>query len=265
MNALTSAVVIVASRRPLKCGQQVQANAPFELVRRSPAVDRVFGLQILGGLIEANSIQLRVHRQAMRDVAFTDLQQLNRVGFFGAAARFPDRPAVPVVLDPPDGAAFVRHAHVRFSFLVSDVVRSDWLQGPSTSFQRSMRRSRSRESIRIRRITRPSRRARARDADGGDVSVEHEIAQRPVAAAKIRRCGLKVHEPAAWRSRSFPHRTSSLNGNHVGHHVRAIRALDRSRRQGRSPRERVERSESLDEREASARINDVMAGRRTSR
>jgi hypothetical protein len=38
-----------------------------------------------------------------------------------------------------------------------------------------------------------------------------------------------------------------------------IRALDRSRRQGRQPAERVERSESLDDGEASASINDVMA------
>jgi hypothetical protein len=53
--------------------------------------------------------------------------------------------------------------------------------------------------------------------------------------------------------------TSSLKRAHAGHHVRAIRALDRSRRQGRQPAERVERSESLDEGEASARINDVMA------
>jgi hypothetical protein len=50
-----------------------------------------------------------------------------------------------------------------------------------------------------------------------------------------------------------------LNGIVVGHHVRARTALDRALRQGRSPRERVERSESLEEGEASARINDVMA------
>ena len=52
-----------------------------------------------------------------------------------------------------------------------------------------------------------------------------------------------------------------LNGMVVGHHVKAIRALDRAIRQGQSPHERVERSESLDEREASARIDDVMAVR----
>jgi hypothetical protein len=64
-----------------------------------------------------------------------------------------------------------------------------------------------------------------------------------------------------------------MNGIVVGHHVRARTALDRAIRQGRSPHAgapdarsvrvgvgvRVERSESLDEREASAKINDVMA------
>jgi len=34
---------------------------------------------------------------------------------------------------------------------------------------------------------------------------EHEVAQRPVAAAKIRRCGVKVHEPAAGRRHSSAH------------------------------------------------------------
>jgi hypothetical protein len=52
-----------------------------------------------------------------------------------------------------------------------------------------------------------------------------------------------------------------MSGILAGHHVRAIRALDRAFRQGRSPHLRVERSESLDEREASARIDDVMAFR----
>jgi hypothetical protein len=52
-----------------------------------------------------------------------------------------------------------------------------------------------------------------------------------------------------------------MNGILVGHHVRARTALDRAIRQGRSPRVRVEPSENLDEREASARINDVMAVR----
>jgi hypothetical protein len=52
-----------------------------------------------------------------------------------------------------------------------------------------------------------------------------------------------------------------MNGILVGHHVIARTALDRANRQGRSPRERVERSESLDEREASARIDDAMAVR----
>jgi hypothetical protein len=52
-----------------------------------------------------------------------------------------------------------------------------------------------------------------------------------------------------------------MDGILAGHHVRARTALDRAIRQGRSPLVRVERSESLDEREASARIDDVMAVR----
>jgi hypothetical protein len=52
-----------------------------------------------------------------------------------------------------------------------------------------------------------------------------------------------------------------MNGILVGHHVIARTALDRAIRQGREPAQRVELSESLDEREASARINDVMAVR----
>jgi hypothetical protein len=52
-----------------------------------------------------------------------------------------------------------------------------------------------------------------------------------------------------------------MNGILAGHHVRATTALDRAIRQGRSPHARVERSESLDECEASARINAVMAVR----
>jgi hypothetical protein len=47
---------------------------------------------------------------------------------------------------------------------------------------------------------------RARDADRGDVSVEHEIAQCPVAAAKTGRCCPKAHQPTA-RQRSL-HRAS---------------------------------------------------------
>jgi hypothetical protein len=47
---------------------------------------------------------------------------------------------------------------------------------------------------------------RARDANRGDVSVEHEIAQCPVAAAKTGRCCPKAHQPTA-RQRSL-HRAS---------------------------------------------------------
>jgi hypothetical protein len=52
-----------------------------------------------------------------------------------------------------------------------------------------------------------------------------------------------------------------MNALLVGHHVRARTAFDRAIRQDRSPQVRVERSESLDEREASARIDGVMAVR----
>src|SRR6266853_5187280 len=47
--------------------------------------------------------------------------------------------------------------------------------------------------------------ARARNADRGDVAADHEIAQRPIAAAKIRRCRSKVHKPATWWGRSLTH------------------------------------------------------------
>ena len=132
----------------------------------------------------------------------------------------------------------------------------------STSFQRSMSRSRSRESIRIRRIDTAIACARARNADGGDVSAEHEIAQRPVAAAKIRRCRSKVHEPAAWRSRSScawqsSDEPSSRRPSRKSH----ARARPR-RRQGRQPAMRVERSESLDDARGE-RQNQRRDGRRT--
>jgi hypothetical protein len=52
-----------------------------------------------------------------------------------------------------------------------------------------------------------------------------------------------------------------LNGIVLGRHLKAIHALDRAIVKAVSPRRRVERSESLDEREASARIDDVMAVR----
>jgi hypothetical protein len=92
-------------------GKQVQPDPPLELVGRSTTVNGVFSLEIVGGFVESNPIQLRVHRQAVRDVAFVELQQIDRVGFLAAVARLPDRSAVPIVLDPPDGAASVRHAH----------------------------------------------------------------------------------------------------------------------------------------------------------
>ena len=110
MNAFTSAVVIAASRLPPECGCKCSRNSAFELVSRSPSIHGVFGLEIVGGFVEADSIQLRIHRQAMRDVAFAELQQIDRVGFLGAVARPPDWAAVPVVLDPPDSAAFVCEA-----------------------------------------------------------------------------------------------------------------------------------------------------------
>jgi hypothetical protein len=52
-----------------------------------------------------------------------------------------------------------------------------------------------------------------------------------------------------------------LNGIVVGHHVKANHALDRAIVKADEPAKRVERSESLDKREASARIDDVMAVR----
>jgi hypothetical protein len=52
-----------------------------------------------------------------------------------------------------------------------------------------------------------------------------------------------------------------MNGTLVGHHVRARTALDRAFVKAEARMLRVERSESLDEREASARINGVMAVR----
>src|SRR5688572_14216122 len=92
----------------------MQPDPRPEIVSRSAPVDGVLGLEVLRCFVEANSIQLRVHRQAVYDVAFPELQQGDRVGFFAAVARLPDWPAVPVVLDPPDGAASVRHAHTWF-------------------------------------------------------------------------------------------------------------------------------------------------------
>jgi hypothetical protein len=47
-----------------------------------------------------------------------------------------------------------------------------------------------------------------------------------------------------------------MNGILVGHHVRARTALDRAIVKAEARVPRVERSESLDEREASARINE---------
>jgi hypothetical protein len=52
-----------------------------------------------------------------------------------------------------------------------------------------------------------------------------------------------------------------MNGVLVSHHVRARTALDRAIVKAEARVPRVERSESLDEREASARINGVMAVR----
>jgi hypothetical protein len=52
-----------------------------------------------------------------------------------------------------------------------------------------------------------------------------------------------------------------MNGIVVGHHVRAMRRSTERFVKAKARVLRVERSESLDEREASARINDVMAVR----
>jgi hypothetical protein len=101
--------------------------------------------------------------------------------------------------------------------------------------------------------------ARARDADGGDVSVEHEITQRPVAAAKERCCGPKIHQPATGRSRSLPHLTP-VDGTESSSAITVPRSTERFVK-AEARVSRVERSESLDERETSARIVDVMAVR----
>jgi hypothetical protein len=94
------------------------------------------------------------------------------------------------------------------------------------------------------------------------MAVEHEIAQGPVAAAKIRRGCPQIDQPSAWRGCSLTHTTHPLpDESEAGHHVGAVTALDRSRCQGREPAERVERSESLDDGEASARISGVMGSR----
>jgi hypothetical protein len=51
-------------------GEHVQSNPSLEFVSRSPSVHGVFGSEILRRFVEANPIQLRIHRQAVRDVAF---------------------------------------------------------------------------------------------------------------------------------------------------------------------------------------------------
>src|SRR5436190_9215814 len=61
--------------------------------------------------------------------------------------------------------------------------------------------------------------------------------------------------------RNWVVRSSSQPGGFPGHHVLAIRRLDRVARQGRQPRQRRGRraAESLDEDESSQRIRGVMA------
>jgi hypothetical protein len=51
-------------------------DPPLELVGRSATVDGVFGLEIVSGFVESNAIQLRVHRQAVRDVASRSFSRL---------------------------------------------------------------------------------------------------------------------------------------------------------------------------------------------
>jgi hypothetical protein len=48
----------------------MQTDASRDLVRRSASVHGVLGLEVVGGLVEANPIQLGVHGQTVRDVAF---------------------------------------------------------------------------------------------------------------------------------------------------------------------------------------------------
>ena len=63
----------------------MQPNPPLELVGRPPSVDGVFRFEIVCSFIEPNPIQLRVDRQAVRDVAFAELQQVDRIRLFNAA------------------------------------------------------------------------------------------------------------------------------------------------------------------------------------
>jgi hypothetical protein len=63
----------------------VQSNPPLEFVGRTASVDGVLGLQILGLLVEANAIQLRIHRQPVRDVALADFNRLIASDSFSVA------------------------------------------------------------------------------------------------------------------------------------------------------------------------------------
>ena len=92
------------------------------------------------------------------------------------------------------------------------------------------------------------------------MSVEHQIAQ-PNSCSQGKQ--LPFEGPSAGHlAKSF------VSASHLcwradlgGHHVRGITAFDRAICQGCEPAQRVERNESLDEREASATIDDVMAVR----
>jgi hypothetical protein len=55
---------------PTKEREQMQPDASRELVRRSASVHGVLSLEVAVGLVEANPIQLGVHGQTVRDVAF---------------------------------------------------------------------------------------------------------------------------------------------------------------------------------------------------
>ena len=92
---------------------QVQSDPPLQFVGGASSVHRVLRLQIVRRLVEPDSIQLRIHWQAVLDVALSELQQLLGCRLLRAVRRLAHADAVLVVLDPPDGAAFVQRSHAR--------------------------------------------------------------------------------------------------------------------------------------------------------
>ena len=54
---------------------QVLIDPPFEFIDRSAVVDAVFVLQVLGGIVETKTPNLRRDRKPSSDVALAKLQQ----------------------------------------------------------------------------------------------------------------------------------------------------------------------------------------------